>query len=98
MLDLGFPRNSARKESACSAGDKADLGLIPGLRRPPGGEIGNALHIPAWSVPRTEEQAGSPKRCRELDSTEHTPDGLLDLAQKIEMKEKEKSVEKGGGG
>ena len=29
----GFPRGSAGKESACSAGD---LGLIPGLGRPPG--------------------------------------------------------------
>lgn len=83
MLDLGFPINSTRKESACSAGDKADLGLIPGLQRPPGGENGNALQYSCLKHPRTEEQAESPKRCRELDSTEHEPDGMLDLAQKI---------------
>ena len=29
----GFPHGSAGKESACSAGD---MGLIPGLGRPPG--------------------------------------------------------------
>ena len=31
---LGFPSNSAVKESACNA---RDLGSIPGLERPPGG-------------------------------------------------------------
>ena len=30
---LGFPCDSAGKESACNVGD---LGLIPGLGRPPG--------------------------------------------------------------
>ena len=30
---LGFPGGSAGKESICNVGD---LGLIPGLRRPPG--------------------------------------------------------------
>ena len=33
MVGVGFPCGSAGKESACSAGD---LGLIPGLGRPPG--------------------------------------------------------------
>ena len=27
---MGFPRGSAGKESACSAGDTGDMGLIPG--------------------------------------------------------------------
>ena len=31
------------KESACSAGDIGDMGLIPGLGRSPGGEHGNPL-------------------------------------------------------
>ena len=31
------------KESACSAGDTGDVGLIPGLERSPGGESGNPL-------------------------------------------------------
>jgi len=33
ILQLGFPRGSAGKESACSV---EDLGLIPGLGRSPG--------------------------------------------------------------
>ena len=33
ILQLGFPRGSAGKESACSV---EDLGLIPGLWRSPG--------------------------------------------------------------
>ena len=35
---LGFPGGSARKESACNAGN---LGLIPGLGISPGGGHGN---------------------------------------------------------
>ena len=37
---LGFPGGPDRKESACNAGD---LGLIPGLGRPPGEGNGNPL-------------------------------------------------------
>ena len=40
----GFPRALDGKESTCNAGD---LGLIPGLRRSPGGGHGNLLWIPA---------------------------------------------------
>ena len=35
---LGFPGGSVSEESSCNAGD---LGLIPGLGRPPGGGHGN---------------------------------------------------------
>ena len=38
-----FPDGSAGKESACNAGDTEDAGLIPGLRRSPGGGNGNPL-------------------------------------------------------
>ena len=31
------------KNPSASAGDARDVGLIPGLRRPPGGENGNLL-------------------------------------------------------
>ena len=43
------------KESVCNGGDGGDVGLIPGLGRPPG--EGNAAHssIPAWEIPWTEE-------------------------------------------
>ena len=32
----GFPDGSARKESACNAGDTGDAGSIPGSGRAPG--------------------------------------------------------------
>ena len=38
LVLLGFLGGSDSKESACNAGD---LGLIPGLRRSPGGAHGN---------------------------------------------------------
>ena len=41
---IGFPRRLSGKESACSAGDTGDLGLIPGLGRSPRGGYGNPLH------------------------------------------------------
>ena len=40
LVFLGFPGGSDGKESACNAGD---LGLIPGLGRPPGGGHGYPL-------------------------------------------------------
>ena len=40
IVDLGFPGGSDGKESTCNAWD---LGLIPGLGRPPGGERGKLL-------------------------------------------------------
>ena len=39
-VGLGFPCGSDGKESACNVGD---LGLIPGLERPPGGGKGYPL-------------------------------------------------------
>ena len=45
---LVFPRGSAGKESACSAGD---LGSIPGLGRSPGEGIGYRLHCPSLENP-----------------------------------------------
>ena len=53
-LFLGFPDGSESKESACNVGD---LGLIPGLRRSPGGLHGiwqpTPVFLPGES-PRTE--------------------------------------------
>ena len=47
---LGFPDDSAGRESACNAGD---LNSIPGLGRSPG--EGNATHssILTWRIPGT---------------------------------------------
>ena len=42
---LGFPGNSAGKESTCNAGDP---GLIPGLGRSPGERVGYPLQYP-WA-------------------------------------------------
>ena len=45
---LGFPGGSDGKESACNVGD---LGLIPGLRRSPGGGHGNSLQYSCLENP-----------------------------------------------
>ena len=64
---MGFPVDSAGKESACSA---RDLGLIPGSGRSL--EKGMTIHssILAWRTPWTEEPTGySPWVCKEWDMT-----------------------------
>ena len=45
---MGFPSGSDGKESACNAGD---LGLIPGLRRSPGGGHSNPLQYSCLENP-----------------------------------------------
>ena len=45
---MGFPSGSAGKESACDVGD---LGLNPGLGRPPGGGNGNPLQYACLENP-----------------------------------------------
>ena len=52
MFLLGVPGDSDGKERACNMGD---LGLIPGLRRPPGEGHGKSLHILAWRIPIDRE-------------------------------------------
>ena len=46
---MDFPGGSDGKVSACNAGD---LGLIPGLRRSPGGGHGNPLQYSCLEKPR----------------------------------------------
>ena len=48
---MGVPGSSVGKESACNAGDRGDIGLIPGLEDPQ--EEGMATHssIPSWRIP-----------------------------------------------
>ena len=43
ILGVTDSGGSVGKESACSAGDTADVGLIPELGRSPGGGNGNPL-------------------------------------------------------
>jgi len=52
---MGFPGVSEVKKSICSVGD---LGLIPGLRRSPGGGHGNPLQYSCREIPWTEEPGG----------------------------------------
>ena len=47
--------SSVGKEPACSAGD---IGLIPGLGRPPGEGNGNPLQYPCLETPWTEKPGG----------------------------------------
>ena len=50
---VGFPGGSVGKESACSAGDTGDMGLIPGSIKSPGGGHGNPSQcscLPAWQA------------------------------------------------
>ena len=46
-----FTDGSGDKESACNAGDTGDVGLIPGLRRFPGGGHGNQLQYSCLGNP-----------------------------------------------
>ena len=57
---LGFPGGASGKEQACNAEDSGEPGLIPGLRRSPGGGNGNPLQYSclencmdreAWQAP-----------------------------------------------
>ena len=46
MTGLGFAGGSMGENPSANAGDKRDMGLIPGLGRFPGGEHGNPLQYP----------------------------------------------------
>jgi len=48
---LGFPSGSAIKNPPVNAGDRRDVGLIPGLGRSPGGGNGNPLQYSCLDNP-----------------------------------------------
>ena len=48
---MGFPGGPIGKESACSAGDAGDMGLIPGSGRCPGGGHGHPLQYSCLGNP-----------------------------------------------
>ena len=52
---IGFPSESAGKESACNAGDK---GSVPGLERSPGGGHGYPLQYSCLENPQWTEEPG----------------------------------------
>ena len=65
---LGFPGDSASKESDCN---EEDPGSIPGSGRFPGEGNGNPLCILTWRIPWTEEPTGySQRSLKESDKTE----------------------------
>ena len=66
---MGFPGGSDGKESARNVGD---LGLIPGLRRSPGGGHGNPLQYSCLENPHGQRNlmGYSPWGHKELDMTE----------------------------
>ena len=66
---LGFCSITDGKESACNAGD---LGLIPGLRQPPGEGNGYPLQYSCLENPmdRVAWQATNPWHHKESDTTE----------------------------
>ena len=69
FISMGFSGGFDGKESACNA---RDLGLIPGLERPPGEGHGNQLLYSCLENPHGQRcLAGySPWGCKELDTTE----------------------------
>ena len=48
---IGFLGGASGKDPAFSAGDRRDIGLIPGLGRSSGGEHGNPLHYSCLKDP-----------------------------------------------
>ena len=71
MCAWGFPDSSVGKESACNAGDKGDISLIPGLGRSRGeGTANPLLFLPEKSHGERSLVGYSPVDCKELDMTE----------------------------
>ena len=55
IFPQGLPDVSVDKESACSAGDTGDEGLMPGLGKSPGEGNGNPLLYSCLESPCTDE-------------------------------------------
>ena len=45
LSGMGFPNDSVGKESACKAGDKGDMGSVPGWGKSPGERNSNPFRI-----------------------------------------------------
>ena len=69
---LGLPWWLNNKESACSAGDVGDSGLIPGSGRSPGEGNGNPLQCSCWRIPWTEDPAGGSVWSHRVGTTENS--------------------------
>ena len=74
------------KEPPAKAGDQRDVGLLPGLRRSPGGGHSNPLSILSWRIPWIEEHPRIPSiGSQELDMTERFSRGLSTEGKKNEI-------------
>ena len=71
ILLMGLPRWCSGKESACNAGDKRDVGSIPGSGRSPG--VGNTapVFLPRKFHGQRSLVSYSPRGHRESDMTAH---------------------------
>ena len=58
FIVLHFLGGSMVRNPSANAGDAGDVGLIPGLGRPPGKEMAPHSGILAWKIPLTEEPGG----------------------------------------
>ena len=78
----GFPGGSVGKEAACSAGDREDMGWIPGSGRSPGGGHGNPPQYSCLENPMDSGAclatvhgvAKSQTRLKQLSTQTHTQD------------------------
>ena len=70
----GFPDGLVGKEFVCSAGDKGDVDLTPGLGGSRGGGNSSPLQYSCVENPmdRGTWPGYSPWGCKESDTTEHT--------------------------
>ena len=59
MTIFDLPDGSVGKESACNAGDKGDMGLIPGSGRFPGDGNGNPLQYSRLENPMDRGARGA---------------------------------------
>ena len=81
---MGFPIPGV-KNSPAKTGDVKDAGLIPGLRRFPGGGHGNPLQCSCLANPMAEWPVGLQSMCAKVQS-------CLTLSNRIDCRPQDSSV------
>ena len=64
---MAFPGGRVGKNLPANTGDLRDLGLIPGLERPPGVGNGTPVILPGKSHEQRSLEVYSPCDCKKLD-------------------------------